>query len=310
MSRVGEFVRYHNGFDGECNGVLLSAWADRRGLSSEDRFDLAYMYSVVYNVPSAIYLFDNRAGILEDVDGWVSANKDRLLFQSDRRWMRIGDRLNRCLEQFRSNLTGGGEFLQLTVQDGIIDASEAIRIALGWYYFSRFGAYLFAETLAHTLGVEQANNPKFDWENGDTATSGALNLMGMPSEADEFDAGKGIPKNVSLAQLDAFLATIADAVESAGGDSSVSCLETSLCAYRKFVKGSRYNGYYIDRQLGELVSYPEINPNASTYINELYELRAEIFPSGYLGEMHNWLGVRRKMKKYFQRYGRINWPAE
>lgn len=309
MRRLEEFVRYHNGCDGECNGILLKAWADLKGLSCADRFDLAFFYSTVYNIPSAIFMLRELDRIAEDPEGWCARNRPLLIFQSDRRYMRCNNALERTLKHFSDKLAGGEEFVQATVKGGRIDTEMAIRLCQEWPNFGRFGAYLFTETLTYLMHLESANAPRFDFRNGATATSGVMNVFGFDAEADEFDRRKRIPGNMSLEQLDALLATIAGAVEESGGDADYACLETSLCAYRKFFKGSRYNGYYLDRQLEELVAYPQINPGSSEYVNELYDLRSELFPHEYLGELHDWLGVRKDMKSYYRLHGRVNWPT-
>ena len=307
QDRLSEFVRYHICGDGECNGILLKAWADARALGEAERFDLAFFYATVYNIPSAIFMLGERGRIVADPDAWCAANKKRLIFQSDRRYMRCNGALERTLEQFSCRLAGGEAFIGKTVHGGEIDTSRAISLCQEWPNYGRFGAYLFTETLTYLLGLRSANRPAFDFANGATATSGVMNVFGLDAEADEFDRRKRIPEDVSLEQLDAFLATIAEAVEEAGGDSDIACLETSLCAYRKFYKGSRYNGYYLDRQLEELMAYPSINPGSAATVNELYELRAELFPRWMLGEFGGWSGVRKHMKRYYRERGEVNW---
>lgn len=306
MSRVEEFVRYHNGCDGECNGILLAAWADKKSLCDRDRFDLSFFYSTVYNIPSAIFMLAERDNIVSDPDGWCNRNKERLIFQSDRRYMRCNNALERTLRHFAANLAGGEEYVCATVKEGRIDTKKAIELCQEWPNFGRFGAYLFTETLTYLLHLESANAPHFDFRNGATATSGLMNLFGFDREAEEFDRRKKIPESMSPEQLDALLATIAVEVGKSGGNADYSCLETSLCAYRKFHKGTRYNGYYLDRQLEELVTYPSINPDSCRYINELYELRSELFPWQMLGECGGWQGIRKGMKRYYQRHGRVN----
>lgn len=306
MSRIEEFVRYHNGCDGECNGILLAAWADMKGLTEPERFNLAFFYATVYNIPSAIHMLNGVSEIKSDPDGWCSKNRERLIFQSDRRYMRCNNALERTLGHFSRNLAGGESYIQATVKDGRIDTKRAIELCQEWPNFGRFGAYLFTETLTYVLHLESANSPRFDFRNGATATSGLMNLFGFDREAEEFDRRKRIPESMSLVQLDGLLATIAGVIEESGGNADYSCVETSLCAYRKFFKGSRYNGFYLDRQLEELVSYPQINPYSSGYVNELYELRSKLFPWQMLGECCGWSGIRKDMKRYYQRHGRVN----
>lgn len=306
--RLAEFTAYHIGGDGECNGILLKAWADMKELRRSERFDLAFFYATVYNIPSAIFMLGESGAIIRDPDGWCAENKGKLIFQSDRRYMRCNGTLERTLEHFSRNLAGGEAFVAKTVHGKEIDTAAAISLCQEWPNYGRFGAYLFTETLTYLLSLESANRPAFDFANGATATSGVMNVFGLDTEADEFDRRKRIPENVSLEQLDALLAMISESVEEAGGDSDIACLETSLCAYRKFYKGSRYNGYYLDRQLDELMAYPSINPGSAEAVNELYDLRAELFDHRYLGEFGGWDGVRKEMKGYYKRHGEVNWP--
>lgn len=306
MSRIEEFVQYHNGCDGECNGILLTAWADSKQLSDAERFNLAFFYAVVYNIPSAIFMLKEKDEILADSMTWCLKNKGKLIFQSDRRYMRCNNALEDTLEQFSCRFADGSEFLHATTNDNEIDTSKAIRLCQNWVNFGRFGAYLFVETLTYVMHLKSMNAPRFDFKHGATATSGVMNVFGFDCEADTFDKTRKIPGNLTLDTLDELLQAIAKAVEESGGDADYSCLETSLCAYRKFFKGTRYNGYYLDRQLAELVSYPEINPDSAEYINELYELRTQVFPQNMLGECCGWSGVRKDMKKYYLKHGCVN----
>ena len=305
MSRMDEFVTYHNGCDGECNGTLLAAWADTKNLETAERFDLSYMYALVYNIPSAIFMMREADAISSDVDRWVDENRRRLMFQSDRRWVAIKRRLNDALREFSSMLRGGEEYMSLVTQGDEIDVTTAIEETQGWYYFSRFAAYLFVETLAAVCHLRQVNSPRFDFEHGDTATSGLMNVFGFDRDADEYDR-TGKTRRELRERLDGMLEEACQRISESGGNPSQTCVETSLCAYRKFHKGTRYNGYYLDRQLGELVTYPMLNDDSIDYVNELYELRSELFPHWMLGECRSWDGIRNGMKKFYIRNGRVN----
>ena len=303
MRRVDEFVRYHVEGDGECNGVLLKAWADRHELSRGERFDLAFFYATVYNIPSAAFMLGERDAIVGDPAAWCEENAGRLIYQSDRRYMRCNGALLSTLRCFSSSLAGGDGYMAKTVHGNEIDTSEAVEACLAWPNFGRFGAYLFVETLTHLLGAEPKNPPRFDFANGATATSGLMNVYGLDAEAAEFDKSKKLPRTTPAERLDALMDELVSKIAEAGGVTDISQVETSLCAYRKFFKGSRYNGYYLDRQLEELVAFPAINPSGASVVNELYELREELFQAKYLGELGGWFGVRRECKKLYRERG-------
>lgn len=301
--RVDEFVSYHINGDGECNGVLLKAWADAHELGAEDRFDLAFFYSAVYNIPSAVFMLFERDAIIEDPNAWCEANSGSVIYQSDRRYMRRNGALASTLRYFSRSLAGGNAYTAKTVHDGKIRTAKAVEECLRWPNFGRFGAYLFVETLTHLLGVRSENAPRFDFANGATATSGLMNVYGLDAEAVEFDRTRKLPSTASAQMLDALLCDLTDEIEGAGGNPDLSQVETSLCAYRKFFKGSRYNGYYLDRQLEELVTFPTINPRGAEIAEELYDLRARLFQPKYLGEAGGWLGIRRECKKLYRDHG-------
>jgi len=132
-----------------------------------------------------------------------------------------------------------------------------------------------------------------------------MNVFGFDTDADEYDK-TGKMRHELRAGLDAMLDELCQAISESGGNPSQTCIETSLCAYRKFHKGSRYNGYYLDRQLDELMRYPMMNEASIDYVNELYELRSRLFPHWMLGECRNWDGIRKQMKKFYIRNGRMN----
>lgn len=44
--RCREFIWYHMNGDGDCNGQVLRAYADMNGLREQERYDLAFFYSV------------------------------------------------------------------------------------------------------------------------------------------------------------------------------------------------------------------------------------------------------------------------
>ena len=77
-----------------------------------------------------------------------------------------------------------------------------------------------------------------------------------------------------------------------------------MCAYRKFYKGTRYNGFYLDRQLEEIYHFKK-QPVAADIVKDLIILRRKLFDDKYLGEVGGWKGVRKECKTLYQRTGKI-----
>lgn len=296
--RVEEFVQYHINGDGECNTVVLSEWANRRNLGLQERFELAYFFSVTYCVESAIVIFLQKKEALENPRGWARENKEKLVFQSDRKYMKMKDSFENSLSWF-SKHRDAGKFLKNIEKDGRIDLDLAVSEVEGWYMFGRFSAFLFLEMFVNLIGAE-FENTTIDWKHGNTATSGLLNVFGFDDAANAFDkAGRLL---LPIEKMDNMLSYVMSAISSAGGVPNVTEVETSLCAYRKFYKGSRYNGYYLDRMLEELRKMSRDYPNIT---KELFEIRKEKFDQRYLGEICGWSGVRSKMKKLYRETGLI-----
>lgn len=298
--RIDEFVEYHIHGDGECNNVVLKAWANKHNLSLQEKYELAYFFAVTYCVESALVLFENRSELFQDINIWAEKNKRKLVFQSDRKYIRMKDSFQRCLRCFES-IRSVDAFLQNVTSGGTIVLSKAIPYVSSWEMFGRFSAFLFLETFAELSGVP-AKNATIEWKKGNTATSGLLNVFGLDEAANAFDRTGRL--FVREADMDRMLAELVSQIEIKGGVSNVTEIETSLCAYRKFYKGSRYNGYYLDRMLEEIISmqgeFPEIS-------KELFGIRANCFPVKWLGEASGWNGIRKDMKKYYLHTGEVNW---
>ena len=296
--RMDEFVRYHINGDGECNTVVLAEWANRHSLDLQERFELAYFFSITYAVESAIILFENREKVLGNINAWVHENKRKIVFQSDRKYMRMKDSFEKCLEWFKGH-RNVDDFLNRVRSGQVIDLEIAINFIEGWTMFGRFSAFLFLEMFVNLIGAK-IENTTIDWKHGNTATSGLLNLFGYDKAADAFDKTGQLA--VPAKKMDEYLKKLIRMIEKAGGSANVTEIETSLCAYRKFYKGSRYNGYYLDRMLEEVNAMKNEYPSI---IKEVLDIRRKKFDAKYLGEIGGWSGIRPSMKKVYRETGLI-----
>lgn len=303
QERIREFVHYHKTGDGECNGILMKAYADKHRMNTQQRFDFAFFYATVYCIPSAIIMLNEKAEIIKNPSDWAKNNKSRLIFQSDRRYARLNGAFERMLKEYADTIHDADRYIKETVSGDTISVKKALGITTNWYFFGRFGAFLFIETLCLLMSYKSANAP-IQWKDGDTATSGLMNLFAFDNSAEYFDKHDKLPPNFTQEKLDILYGKLISAIRRAGGETNVTEVETSLCAYRKFYKGSRYNGYYLDRQLEELKHY-ESQRGAGVMVQELYSLRKSLFDHRYLGEIHGWEGVRKECKTLYKRTGQM-----
>lgn len=73
-------------------------------------------------------------------------------------------------------------------------------------------------------------------------------------------------------------------------------LETTLCDFNSLCKGGYYIGHDIDAQMDHL--------NVATEPG-LWEARATSFESRYLGEHHDWFGVRKNLRPVYAKHQRL-----
>lgn len=299
QKRLAEFVNYHINGDGECNNDVLREYAERHGLSIQDRFDLSYFFSVTYCVQSSVIMFGELKEIIRGPREYAERKKEELLFQSDRKYIKMKDSFERVLVQHREIRKSAGRIIEPGKKK--VRLQDAIKEVQRWDLFGRFSAFLFLETFLNMIGAE-TENATIEWEKGNTATSGLMNVFCYDKEADEFDkTGKINPKICT--NLDRMYRYLEKRIEEAGGDSDTTKVETSLCAYRKFYKGSRYNGYYLDRMLEEINWFSKNKPKYNDFGKEILEIRAEMFNPKYLGEIGGWEGIRKELKKAYKETG-------
>lgn len=297
MKRLNEFIDYHIHGDGECNGIVLKCYAEDSRLSPQEMVDLAYFFSVTYCVESAIVLLKEKEKVFKDIDKWVQENKSKLVFQSDRKYIRMKDAFKKCLYFYKDKRD---EIQQISGCE-VLDLRKWIPIVEKWPYFGRFSAYLFLETISQLFGC-RIINAKMEWGNGATATSGLMNLYCYDEAANLFDKTRTLFAPFTEETLQEMIEPVLQDIENNGGNSNITMVETSLCAYRKFFKGSRYNGYYLDRMLEEIYTMKDNFPAESA---ELIKIRKRCFNQRYLGEIGGWKGIRKECKTLYRDHGII-----
>lgn len=303
--RKAEFINYHKHGDGDCNGQVLRKYAEQNGLSEKDKFDLAYFYATTYCCASAVYMMEHRDDIMLDTKVFAEKCKRLLIFQSDRKYVRMLDNLYKMLVNWRDFLSRGSESFRNGIVDrGVVNTRAAIKIIEKWYFFSRFSAYLFIETYCDINGYAATREKGLDYE-GDSMTfaGGLFYVFNMDAEALYVQKHHKLPIDVGTFEF--LIAELQNAVSAAGGDENLTKLETSLCAYEKFFKGTRYNGYYADRQLQEL-KMMHGTPELRSACEAVYLARKVAIPLKYRGEDNGWDGIRPELKKYYRETGRVN----
>lgn len=295
-TRVVEFVEFHKFCCWNDSIVVqLKSYADLKRLTLEQREYLVLFYSLSYSIPTAIVCLANLEQIKRDPEAFWSEHKENLIFQSDRRWVKFNNMFAPAFLDFEKK----GILKQLRGMD-MLDAGKSIELIQKVCYFARFGAFLFLEAYCFMF-EKKTFNDSIDWLNGDTATSGMLNVLGLDGCAEMFDDKNKLLVKKEL--LDYGMQKIQSMISPNDFCRSIIFIETTLCAYRKHFKGTRYVGYYVDRVLQELIRMQKSFPDFRGDFDLLYTARAAAIPLRMLGEINGWQGIRKKLCKHYIQTG-------
>jgi len=204
-----EYIAYHRQGDAGVEERMIASLCKHYRLDGWDSFRLIYFYTMTYHIPSAL------AMLLEG-----ERDMKRLKFRTDRRYVRCNGAYGRLLEELK--LDKYDKLLSVsTTQDAYDEVSK-------WFFFGRYAAFLFLEVYMNVFSPRWIDNVAYGWEPDENYTKGAVHILGTDDRE----------------KLDKFLK---DSIRDTGENAF--SIETSLCSVAKFVKGTRWNGYYTERML-------------------------------------------------------------
>lgn len=295
-NRIRDFIWFHEESCMADTIVLpLKRYLEMAGYGKEMKKKAVLLYSLTYSVPSTIVILSKIDEFEKNPELFWEKNKEKLIFQSDRKYVKMNNSFVRAYRDFMNS----GVFGWLDICPSI-QIEEAVKRIEKCYFYSRFSAFLFIETYSCVFD-KPVFGFKIDWLNGSTVTSGLLNVLGRDSEADIWDKNRTL--FVETEMLDKILNEL---LKIASVGKNVSVMETNLCAYRKLFKGTRYLGYYSDRVLEELNKTIKNFPECKE-LKKLFKARSEVIPKKYLGEKNGWDGIRKEMKKMYLNTGDWRW---
>lgn len=297
--RMEDFLTLHNGPYVCPDDITLKRYAEKHKLTANEKWQLSYFYSICNSTPSTLILFRDRERIINGPAEYAEENLNSIIFQSDRRWMKFHDSFKKVLTDF-SKKRKSATVLKVAYHGNKLLLNEAITEIEKWPQFKRYGAYSLLGVYLTVSGAKFKDLETIDWENSSTIPTGVLHLYGKDREALEYKDGKGI--KIPDTVFNSLFRDLKKTVRAAGGNDSTLALSSSLCAFRKLFKESRYKEYYLDMMLEELHEYEDREPEI---VAECYQLRSDIFPRESLGEENGWTGVRKQKKKQYLREGTL-----
>lgn len=295
-NRIGEFVQYHsamqNAGDIDPGYPMLQYVCDRFELNIEQRYWLAFLYATCYCAPT-VFLIYNRFPDFELVDiaameeWWKNEGRDQSVFQSDRGWIRSRNQFVDMVKSYRSSLDGltqEQKFLSLKTSDPLQTYSNCYQEFSALYQMGRFALFLYLEAVFVVTGYRMEPNG-IELKEAESSRNGICYAMGW----DDLITGKetglnSIPQSAYPRLNKAFWKIINQLrTERPDERADVWNVETSLCAYKKFKKGQRFVGYYLDRQAGEIKKLENLAPHGVDW-DVLWDFRAETFDHKHLKE--------------------------
>lgn len=298
VCRVIDFVQFHNEscladtIVGPLSEYLKLAGYDNQQMKEE----AVLLYSLTYSVPTTIVLLENIEEINNDPELFWQKNKEKLIFQSDRKYVKMNNSFVGAYRDFKKR-----KIFDKLRGKKILDFNDTVKLVEQCYGFGRFSAFLFIETYDAIFECEFTDN-KLDWEHGSTVTSGMFNVLGEDELANIWDKTHKIA--IDIEYFDHLANQLLKKVKIG---KKLAVLETNLCAYRKLFKGTRYIGYYSDRVLQELYRTIANFPEHKDKLKLLFLAREAIIPAKYLGEKQGWTGIRKELKKYYLENGDWRW---
>lgn len=278
---------------------VLALWADANYLNPEKRAWLSYLYGLTYSTTTAILIFRHFPSLRyiitrRELKKFWEENKQRLYFNRDRRYIKNNDQFVDAIVGLRK-FEGKTLFKNLST---LTDEQIYHRIVKNWPYFGRHAAFLFFDAYSKMLKNGKCSLSSIsNWNEARTIAEGlalATYDEGLYQRA----------KNKQLTADDAkTLNALVLKIEQDCG-ANFTDIESTICAYSKLFKGTRYLGYYIDRFQEEL-NHAKENGYHEDDILLLYQLRLEVSPVKYLGEYMGWSGIRKERCKLWLKEGKL-----
>lgn len=308
--RLMKYIEYMKKVGYVDSGTYLP-FIENNGLDMEDMLELVWNFTISYCIETAIFQFYTMPLHKTDERTWNAywdRYRDSMVFISARRYSKANNWFVPLTEQFHNKTKNGGILSWLwSLVKGIDDPNQAYmsiyQELMTIKFMGRFSTDLFMEALVILSDKEwlpfNLAYPAFDWDDGSNVTTGIMNAFYEDEWADERDKSKTKLSMEDREWLDEALLELQDAVKKYIPEmsSDISAITPRLCSYRNLYKSNRYPGFHHDRQLETIRSYQEKLPEFMWIWDELFGIRYDNFPHGFLGELNGWDGIRPKRKK-------------
>lgn len=312
--RLNKFVEYQHEVP-SIHYRVLGEYIKRYVPDRDDAVMMCWYMSATYNEVTCVLLqelFDWKSltprTVKEYCNKFWSESKSSLNFGSSRRYAKSMDWFPSLMEDFiRATHKKPYDWLEAhTLCDPMESYNMVYRDVSSIRYTGRFATDLFMESIMYLqdyFDIQLIEPSQLDWKNCSNLTSGLLNMFYFDEEANSYDKTGVLP--VSTAFLTKKLQIVQKRIEIIypEQDVDINLFVGKICSFRNLFKSARYGGFHHDRELGVLREYERIFPELQHLWNRIFNLRKSMFEERFLGELHDWNGIRTERKKLWLREG-------
>lgn len=305
--RLKKFVEYQHEVP-SIHYRFLGEFIKGLKLSKDEAVYLAWLLSVTYcEITCVLLYFVIKDKINFDYSNFWNMHKKNLIFGSAKMWNKRKDLFASLMENF-NKITNGQYFYWLKnltddkPQANYLKIHNAITNIKN---SSRLSADFFLEQIVYLkdyLGINVECPLILDWKNCANLTSGIYNIFYEDKKANDFDKFGKIENEQFLYKG---LLIIQKQIQKMYPEqnSEIPSFIGKICSFRNLFKNARYAGFHHDRQLEWILTYKKLYPNLNILWDMCFKIRKNIFNHKYLGELHNWNGIRKERKKLWLKYG-------
>jgi len=289
------------------NYPALNYICDKLKLTEEQRYWIAFLYGTNYCVPTTYYIFkefpDYERIDIDELQHWWDKNKEKTHFQTDRAKVKNFNYFVKCVESYQ-DLVGKNQVETFDIFTEIDDNQEKYKMVYDFtneiFYFGRFSLFNYLETINKLTNLEMEPDG-LDLKYAESARNGLC----YACNKEEFITlhHKKSKEKINYRYLQEKLETIVYELKEENPEIDVNYwnVETVLCAYKKLFWNTRYLGYYIDRQMEDIIKLQNNVDIIDWKI--LWDFRAEFHHPQFLGEFNDWNGIREENKYYVTKHG-------
>ena len=288
-----DYISYHiessKAKDIDPSNDCLRYVCDRFELNIEQRYWLAFLFGTCYSATMVYYVYnefpDYENVNVDRLQRWWNANKHKTLFQTDRLRVKTQDKFVETFVSYKDLLSGRTQqehYLSLKQPTNQNTYDSCYTNLSQIKNFGRFTMFIYLE-MVHVLTGYDLEPTYLDLKNAESCRNGLVYHLGH-YELDTHGNDKKLSKK-HIGYLQYKFKQLKEELQQYDIEhKNIWNVETTLCAYKKYIKGKRYVGYYIDRQRKEIEKM-----QASVYTgvdwSPLWDFRKETYEKKWLKEL-------------------------